>query len=395
MDKFSHIYDAYPQLMEKRLPHRRFGLGEFYQVLGSRIGDRVRLVEEYLSFRKNPIRLLAFGHGPKVVLAWSQMHGNEPISTLALMDVVSALDSGAADCIADSITLYMLPLLNPDGHADNDRRNAQGIDINRDALDLASPEARILSSLADKLKPRFALNLHDQELYYTTRPALKQTAVALLAPEFDYDEHMSEGRASSMAICSSISRVLMPLAPGRIAKYMDTYTPTAFGDWFMRRGVSSVLIESGSVAYDEERTFARRMVYVAILEAIRCISAGDCKSTEAYDALPNNIRNNAFDLMLRGLRVVSGDYDYRVDVGIRRIKPSHNVEDFTDDVTDYRILGIGNLSGNGAIIDVDASGCELSGSYTQLRITAGISNLKMLDKSSGKIINVINLLNIK
>ena len=44
--------------------------------------------------------------------------------------------------ILSSLTLYIVPMLNPDGAARFQRRNAQQIDVNRDALSLQTPEGR-------------------------------------------------------------------------------------------------------------------------------------------------------------------------------------------------------------------------------------------------------------
>lgn len=57
-------------------------------------------------------------------------------------------------------------MLNPDGAELFVRRNAQQIDINRDAIYLQSPEARILKSVRDSLQPDFGFNLHDQHKYH-------------------------------------------------------------------------------------------------------------------------------------------------------------------------------------------------------------------------------------
>ena len=52
--------------------------------------------------------------------------------------------------ILSSLTLHFVPMLNPDGAERFQRRNAQGIDINRDALRLQTPEGRALKAVRDR-----------------------------------------------------------------------------------------------------------------------------------------------------------------------------------------------------------------------------------------------------
>src|SRR5688500_5558561 len=75
------------------------------------------------------IHLLTLGTGPRRVLMWSQMHGDEPSATPALLDVADYLLSDAqGHAVLDALTLLMVPMLNPDGAERRVRRNAQGID---------------------------------------------------------------------------------------------------------------------------------------------------------------------------------------------------------------------------------------------------------------------------
>ena len=60
-----------------------------------------------------------------------------------------------------------------------------GVDINRDARRLATPEGRALKSLHDRLKQEFGFNLHDQGARTRAGPRGPQAAIALLAPPFD------------------------------------------------------------------------------------------------------------------------------------------------------------------------------------------------------------------
>ena len=100
------------------------------------------------SIEGRPIYLATIGSGPRRVLLWSQMHGDEPTHTAVLLDLANyLLQSPAKPQAADILTgctLHFIPMLNPDGAEAVMRFNAQGIDINRDARRLATPEGRAL-----------------------------------------------------------------------------------------------------------------------------------------------------------------------------------------------------------------------------------------------------------
>ncbi len=94
------------------------------------------------------------GRGPFPVLLWSQMHGDEPSATPALFDLLDYLARHRTEpgvrTLLDRLTLHIVPMLNPDGAQRFERRNSQGIDINRDALRLQTPEGLALKSLRDR-----------------------------------------------------------------------------------------------------------------------------------------------------------------------------------------------------------------------------------------------------
>ena len=90
-----------------------------------------------------PISMLSVGQGPQQILLWSQMHGDEPSATPALLDLAHWLvrsSSEVARTVLDRLSLRIVPMLNPDGAHAFTRENAQGIDINRDARTRATPE---------------------------------------------------------------------------------------------------------------------------------------------------------------------------------------------------------------------------------------------------------------
>lgn len=362
----SNNYDLYK---EKSLRKRRFKYTDFYQVIGKHLEKKnVNFLEPEFSFEGRKIFVMTYGTGKTTILIFSQMHGNEPVSTEALMDFINFLE---ADKVwSKKVKLIMIPLLNPDGNEKFDRRNAQGIDINRDARKLVSPEARILAKIHKEFSPDFALNLHDMEPHYTSKPENLQTVLAVLAPECDEIGSVNPARKRAVKVISGIITAINQLIPNRLAKYTDKFTPEAFGDTFMQKGTSSILLETGSIFNDKERLFARKIVFLSIVKAVDLIALKGYLNTAVgvYRKLPDNQRNNAFDLKIQNLSVKTSRGDYQLDIGIRRIKKTYNDEDFADEFSDYRIVNIGDLKRFGAIKSFDATDYVFNGNYTEIFI---------------------------
>jgi murein tripeptide amidase MpaA len=118
------------------------------------------------SFNNREIYQIEWGKGPLKVLMWSQMHGDEPTATSALVDMFTFLQNNRqldwVKRIEEKITLRAVPMLNPDGAEAFTRRNAQAVDINRDAINLTTPEARLLKKLRDDWSPAIGFNLHNR-----------------------------------------------------------------------------------------------------------------------------------------------------------------------------------------------------------------------------------------
>lgn len=87
------------------------------------------------------------------MLIWSQMHGNESTTTKALFDVFEQLKT--AD-FTKNLSIYVIPILNPDGAEVFTRVNYNQIDLNRDAYELTQPESKCLRKAYDLVQPDFA-----------------------------------------------------------------------------------------------------------------------------------------------------------------------------------------------------------------------------------------------
>ena len=177
-----HVSSPLPPLVDhqevvKRLTALRKDASDLYKV--EQVGA---------SIEGRSINMVTAGEGTFRVLLWSQMHGDEPTATSALFDIFEYLRRHRSEAVAERIlsnlTLYVVPMLNPDGAERFQRRNAQGIDINRDALRLQSPEGRFLKSVRDRLKPSVGYNLHNHDPNVTAGKAGPQVAISLLSVPF-------------------------------------------------------------------------------------------------------------------------------------------------------------------------------------------------------------------
>jgi hypothetical protein len=302
------------------------------------------------------------GTGPKRVLLWSQMHGDETTATLALCDVLSFLVGTARDrswsrAMLDGITVAAIPMLNPDGAEAVQRENATHVDLNRDAKALATPEGRILRETHRALKPAFGFNLHDQELR-SVGMTKKVAALAFLAPPPDERRSRPIARLRAMRVCALMARALHQFVEGHIATYDDSYEIRAFGDRMQSWGTSTVLLESGHWPQDPEKMFVRKLNVAALLVALHAIATGAYQDVELeqYHALKQN-GTLLYDLIIRNVKVVhASGWSARVDLGVS-LEPEVNRRSAAPIAT---IKEIGDLHTHAGLQTLDGSARRIS-----------------------------------
>jgi len=269
---------------------------------------------------------IVFGEGEIKILAWSQMHGDEPTATAALFDLFNFFSANDKyddfrNTLLKKITFHFIPMVNPDGAEMFTRENAYNIDLNRDALRLQSDESKILWDYAEKLEPEFGFNLHDQNSYYTAGRSNNASAISLLAPPMNHVKSINYIREKSMQVICRISETLSQFIPQNIARYKDDFEPRAFGDNFTRNGISTILIESGYYKNDVKKDFIRKLNFTALLSAFKSIAEKDYESIEhkKYFDIPEN-EELLFDLLLRNLTLNYKGRNFQIDIGINREK---------------------------------------------------------------------------
>lgn len=337
---------------------RRFSHDEYWRAITPATAAPVFLVTEIgRSLQGRQIRSVTFGDGPVTVLLWSQMHGDESTATMALADIFRFLAEADGDPLRErlrrELTLVFVPMLNPDGAELFQRENAIGVDINRDARRLSTPEARALKSLHERLLPQFGFNLHDQGARTRVGPRGPQAAIALLAPAYDEVRGYNDVRSRARLVAATIASILQLEIPGRVAKYDDAFNPRAFGDLMQTWGTSTVLIESGALPDDPEKQRLRRLNVAAILGALDVIASRRWTdaSSDSYESLPYN-SSGANDLLIRGGHVVlPGNPPMLVDLAVNYDDPVAR--------TGGRVREVGDLQTVVAIDTIDVAGLFL------------------------------------
>ena len=162
--------------------------------------------------------------------------------------------------VEDPAYVAELRIFNPDGAEVFQRENAVGIDVNRDARRLSTPEATTLKRVHDSFKPEFGFNLHDQNARTRVGSRGVQSAIALLAPAYDSLLSYNDVRTRARLVAAALATTFAHEITGRIAKYDDAFNPRAFGDLMQQWGTSTVLIESGALPDDPEKQRLRAIM---------------------------------------------------------------------------------------------------------------------------------------
>ncbi len=300
------------------------------------------------SYAGREIYQVEWGKGKTKVFMWSQMHGDEPTATSALMDMLAFLQNNRTKLpwvkkLENTITLRAVPMLNPDGAEIFQRRNLQGIDINRDAVNLQTPEGQLLKKLRDEWKPEIGFNLHNQNPMTTVGNTNKQASISLLAVSGDPEGKSNEGHIRSKRISVVMLEALNNFIKGHIGRYDDEYNPRAFGDRISEWGTPVILVETGAL-HGKDELYLVKMNFIAYLAALQSIATGSEKKADPklYDKLPFNGSGNLYTVIFRKANIINfaeKDEPFISDVGInaQRRRADENRPTFVQDIGDLSI----------------------------------------------------------
>ncbi len=197
------------------------------------------------------------------LLVLCRQHGEEPASTEALLHLIRSTASGGDPALRSQlshVTLYIVPMVNPDGAGAGTRVNGRGADLNRDWGLFIQPETRAVASAAKLIQPALVVDAHnwDGDDEYNAD-----------CIEIPRDMETSKGRAAHALQQQS----LRDLAACGYAVH-----PTAWGNdsnphlahrWFTHQNIPSLLVETHFGSPTNRADFERREgMYAALVHSL-------------------------------------------------------------------------------------------------------------------------------
>ncbi len=305
--EFAEIWDA-THISNKFPSNNRHKDVQNYLEQLKKLGVKVEEIGK--SNENREIYQVEWGKGKIKVFMWSQMHGDEPTATPALMDMFAFLQTNRktkkwVKKLEETITIRAIPMLNPDGAEVYKRRNAQNIDINRDTINLETPEARLLLKMRNEWIPDIGFNLHNQQELTTVGETTNQASISVLAVAANPETPLSDGQKRNRRITSLIIQALEQFIKGNIGRYDDSYTPNAFGDTFSDLGTPVILIETGGL-HEKDEMYLVKLNFVVYLTALQSLVDGSEKTADVqiYENLPENSDGRLHNFMFRNATVV-------------------------------------------------------------------------------------------
>jgi len=253
------------------------------------------------------ISIIKIGSGKKTILAWSQMHGNETTTTKAIFDLLKlfaqkeAFQEEISNFLKNN-TLYVIPILNPDGAGLYTRKNGNLVDLNRDAQDLSQKESQVLMKIFNKIKPDLCLNLHGQRTIFGLESG-KPAVISFLSPASNQERTVTSARETAMGLIVKMKNKLQEYIPGQIGRYDDSFNPNCFGDCFQMNDVPVILFEAGQSGEDYHREKSRFLVFIALVSLFNLVD--NCPSDTSfvtYFSIPEN-KKNYKDFILRNVKI--------------------------------------------------------------------------------------------
>ena len=197
------------------------------------------------------------------LLVMCRQHGDEPASTEALLHLIQSLASGGDPALRSElahVTLYIVPMVNPDGADAGTRVSGVGADLNRDWGIFAQPETRALASAASAIRPALIVDAHNWDGYDTYNANCIEIPREMETPSGRAAHALQQQSVRDLALCGY---VVHPTAWG------DDSNPHLAHRWFVHSHIPSLLVETHSGSPSDRADFERREgMYAALVHSL-------------------------------------------------------------------------------------------------------------------------------
>lgn len=300
--------------------NNRYITNKHIEPLLRNLQDKLQIDTIGYSVLNNPIYGITIGSGDKRILMWSQMHGNESTTTKAIFDLLNTLldASLVSETILNACTLYIIPILNPDGANAYTRINANEVDLNRDAQNLTQPESKVLRQVFNTFKPHYCYNLHGQRTIFSAGKVNKSATVSFLSPAQDPACTITPNRQVSMEIIAVMNAALQNVIPNQVGVYDDAFNLNCVGDTFQSEHVPTILFEAGHYANDYARDQTREFIYIAYITSLEYIAKNTITGAnyKPYFEIPEN-EKCFYDIIIKDAKVIEDDKETIADIAIQ------------------------------------------------------------------------------
>ncbi len=162
--------------------------------------NRVSVVSIGKSSRGRAIPLAAVYHPQTVygqtarVFIIARQHGGEASGTdamVALIDHLAQTNRSTELALLQRLTFAIVPIANPDGAVANQRRNAAGVDLNRDWVNISQPETKAIEWAFRAWRPHAFIDLHELPAQ-SSKASFQENFVETIAEDPHFDANMTQ-----------------------------------------------------------------------------------------------------------------------------------------------------------------------------------------------------------
>lgn len=143
-------------------PWTSYADGESFLAALDAYSPKISMATAGVSVNDRPMRVLKIGTGPRKVLFVGQVHGAELSGREALFTMLrewaDSTDPALLDYLSE-VTVLVMPTCHPDNFSV--RENANGVNLNRDHVQLTQPETQAIHAVIRDEQPDLIVDLHE------------------------------------------------------------------------------------------------------------------------------------------------------------------------------------------------------------------------------------------